>query len=136
MAAHEWTLTTGHTGRERQVSMIVYDTAAGVRRAASRWAHANGDTETRWHSGVLGATHGIYTDEPLACIVRIAADATLEVVAHEMTHAAQHLYGLDCMDTTDEHFTAANETFAWLCSQLVTVAWETLTQATGHERAA
>lgn len=117
--------------------MILYDKLAHLRAAATRHA-ARWVPDPLGHDGTLAVTHGfqrirIHADgteeeHPLAVILRFARRyVTPEIVSHEVAHAAQHLYGMDCIpedDTARDHFTAANETFAHLNSDLFSTVWE------------
>lgn len=128
--SRHWTITIHATGKPRDVDVFLYDKIGHLRSAATKFANAwsadgtnFSDTEAICHGvqKIHVAKDGTETEEPLAVILRFARGRNDPViVAHEVAHAAQHLYRLDCLDDrpAEEHFYADNETFAYLLSEL------------------
>lgn len=131
-----WTITTHHTGTPRDIDIYLYDRTRDLRAAATKWARTTARHAAPEFSDTLAICHGFQyikinpdgTEEehPRAAIIRYSLEhLTTEVIAHELVHAAQHLYGLDCIPAGDQaadHFDAANETFAHLYSDLLVTA--------------
>lgn len=135
---HRWTITTHKTGRPRDVDVVLYPTLGSMRRAATQWAQRRGTGETFEHA--LGVCHGFEKirvapggveaehSENLASVIRLARPhITVDIVAHEAIHAAQHLYRIDLIEDREalaiDHFSAANEPFAMLAGDLIAAVW-------------
>lgn len=134
-----WTITTHLTGKPRDVDVYLYERNAHLRSAATRWARNTYGHAAPEFSDTRAICHGFQRikinadgtedEHPSSAILRFSKDyLTAEIIAHETVHAAQHLYGLDCLDTTDaaDHFHAANETFAYLYGDLFATTWRIL----------
>lgn len=131
MTRRRWTITTHATGRPRDVDVYLYDKVSHMRAAATRHSKL-WETDFAPFGDAVAVTHGFQhirvngdgseEEQPLAAILRFSRDKlTPEIVAHEVTHAAQHLYVLDCVgehDLAADHYSAANETFAYLLGDL------------------
>lgn len=134
-----WTITTHATGRPRDVDVILYDKLGHMRAAASRhsntWEPDNigfDNAEGVCHGFQLFEIHddGTEEEQQRTAILRFTrGHVSPEIVSHEVAHAAQHLYGLDCIETgtAKDHFDSGNETFAHLLGDLFATVW-TLTQ--------
>lgn len=134
-----WTVSTHASGRPRDVELHLYSSARSMRAAANRWAVEVGTGET-FHNAD-GVCHGfdrIRVDEDgyehedeLVCIIRLHEKRLRpDVVAHEVAHAAQHIYRLDLIDedgAVSDHMHAGNEPFAWLMGELFGAVWGAVT---------
>lgn len=139
MTRRRWTITTHATGRPRDIDVYLYDRPAHMRAAATRHSKA-WETDFEPFSNAAAVTHGfqhirIHDDgteeeQQLAAIIRFSREnLTPEIIAHEVAHAAQHLYRLDCFnegDPAEDHFGSANETFAYLLGDLFEIIWTIL----------
>lgn len=125
-----WTITTRVTGRKREVELHVYEGIGDLRRAASRFSRVVGE-EPGSFNDALGVCHGFHrlyvhanggeTESPLVAKIRLwQGNLTPLVVAHEIAHAAQHIYGIDYNDDQPiaEHMHSGNEDFAHLYGEL------------------
>lgn len=136
MPPQRWTIPTQRTGHPRDVEVVLYDNLSRMRGAATR--HGNlWDGDHASLSNALAVTHGFRVinikpggteeEQPLSAIIRFArSHITPEIVAHEVAHVAQHLYGLDCLtpdSVTKDHFNTSNETFAYLLGDLFGAVW-------------
>ena len=105
-------------GRRDKVTVLVYDTLAEMRAAASAY---NG-TDNHDSIGVTQVACWVQTGRTKSVIVRLARDyiGTL-VISHEIHHAATALYGAHVGDriSTARHLTHCNEPFAHLFSDLL-----------------
>ena len=141
MTRRHWTITTHLTGRPRDVDVFLYDKLSHMRGAATRHSKA-WETDPEGFAHAAAVTHGFRmfgiladgTEEEAAraAIIRFSRERiTPEIVSHEVTHAAQHLYGLDCVgegDKAKDHFDSANETFAYLLGDLFSTVWGLATE--------
>lgn len=127
--ARRWLITTHTTGRPRQVEVRLYTDLNHLRGAATRYT-ADVASPIDF-SNAAGTCHGFvreregkngeWIQHPLCAIIRLAADhLTPLIVAHEVAHAAQHIYGLDYDDGEPiaEHMHSGNEDFAYLYGEL------------------
>ena len=130
MTRSHWTITTDLTGRRRDVDVFLYDKLSHLRAAATRHSKAwEPDFEPLVYAtavchgfrGFRINPDGSEEERTDAAILRFArGHVTPVIVAHEVVHAAQHLYGLDCLttDSAKDHFTVDNERFAYLVGDL------------------
>lgn len=139
MSPRHWTITVHATGQPREVEVVLYEKVADMRRAASRFSRVIGEAAGTFNNAA-GVCHGfhrirVYADgtekeHPLVSIVRLHKGALSPlIVSHEMSHAAQHVYGLDMVNDDDlarDHFDAANEDYAHLFGELFAAAWNVL----------
>lgn len=117
----------------REVKVVVYDTVAALRAAATRFDNRTASRKKRQrgrYADTLGLCqrfeledeHG--RQQPLCAIVRLARQHLgAGIVSHEMAHAALQVWMLD---HPDERLTDSNdEPYAWVLGELVrrTVNW-------------
>lgn len=137
MTRRHWTINTHLSGVEREIEVYLYDDKFKLRRAARehnrRWSpspdgfrHAVG--VTHGYTRIQIGADGTETPHPQAVTLRLARGfLTPEIVAHEVAHAAQHLYGLDLYESEGaeltDHWNAGNEKFAHLLGGLFTAVW-------------
>lgn len=136
MTRSRWTISIHRTGRHRDVDVFLYDQLSHMRGAATKHSK-DWEGNSGGFSNALAVTHGFQliringdgteTEMPQAVIIRFArTHINPEIVAHEVAHAAQHLYGMDCIpdgDAAKDHFDAGNETFAHLAGDLFSAVW-------------
>jgi hypothetical protein len=148
MTARTFTITTELSGPERQIEVTVYDKVAHMRAAATRfdraesthyaieptsYEHALAITQT--FSRTVDAPDGTETPHPLSGVIRLArGNLGPEIVAHEVIHMAQHLYGLDLYagqgGVEHDHWDATNEVFAYLYGGLYATVLDVIRKAT------
>lgn len=110
-------LSSHALGRESRVRVYVYDDAAAMREAATRF---NGND----HGDALGVVQAYRSADGTNClpIVRlIRGHLGTQIVSHEMHHAATALYGASVNEhaRARTHLTHFNEPFAHLYSDLL-----------------
>lgn len=115
MMARRIRVSSSALGCRDEVTVLVYPDEDAMRTAAHRY---NGADVTNT-AAVTQAT----TDQDRrvgSVIVRIAEGASLEVVAHELHHAATAVYGAHVGDRVSRsaHLNHYNEQFAYLFSDL------------------
>ena len=126
MSERRFQVSTRRTGVRRVVKVRVFDSAAELQEAAAvyggtaieSWSKAGGATISR---------HGPWEDRdprPFQATIFLARDQlTLDVIAHEATHAAAHLYSIDGYRDNaraSAHLRLANEPLAYLVSDIFT----------------
>ena len=116
--------------------MFLYDKLSHMRGAATRHSKA-WEKNPEGFAHAAAVTHGFQTfkinpdgteeESQRASIIRFARTRiTPEIVSHGVAHAAQHLYGIDCIpegDKAEDHFDSANEKFAYLLGDLFSTVW-------------
>lgn len=134
-----WTITTYATARPRDIELHLYDDALSMKAAANKWALEAGTGENfDYAEGICHGFEptwvdddGVQHEDNLVCLIRLHTKRLQpEVVAHEVAHAAQHLYRLDAMDGTEmlaDYMHAANETFAWILGEVFGAVWSAVT---------
>lgn len=129
MTVWRWTLRTPVGDKMRVVEVRLYETLGSMRGAATRHSLRVGDTTTDF-STALGCCQGFTTAdvsptgtaEPRAIVRLVQDNISLVIVAHEMIHAAQHIYQADYVTKdalANDHMHAGNEDFAFLAGELV-----------------
>lgn len=133
MKARTWRVTTHVTGTRRAVEVRLYSDLNHLRGAATRYAASAGESIS--YSEAAGTCHGFTTEKfvrgewrerPLVAIIRFAeTHLTPLIIAHEVAHASQHIYGLDFDDEKPvaEHMHSGNEDFAYLYGELFAAVW-------------
>lgn len=129
-----WTITTHVTDKRRDVDLILYQRRSDLRGAAAKFARTIGEKRRAFDG--LAVCHGfqrfnyrdgVETESPLVSIIRLSTeDLSPLIVAHEVAHAAQHIYGIDYSDDRPiiEHMHSGNENFAYLYGELFGAVWK------------
>lgn len=141
MTRRKWTITTELTGRVRKIDVMLYDTLGQMRAATHRWNKVTGEDGRMDHSLAVCQSfsrirvykNGSEKELPNVLIVRfVRGHLSPEIVAHEVTHAASHLYGIDYLpmlgvsEVAKDHFQADNEDFAYIVGNLFSAFWKLL----------
>ncbi|TFD27500.1 hypothetical protein [Cryobacterium cryoconiti] len=126
MSAERFTISSRATGIRRTVVVFIYDTVEELKAAAFTFNGFVCDDNAAAVTQGWGYHHGRPELLPVSAVVRMhhgMIDA--EVVAHELAHAAMGIYMADrvCWHSRARaHFSLANEPFAYLLGQLVSMA--------------
>lgn len=113
----DFTITI-HSNPPRDIRVVVHDSVAALRSAATRFDKKWGQKTD--HSDTLGICHRFnMMNQSLCAIVRLAPpNIGIAVVSHEMGHAAVWLHELE--EKFEESLTCANdEPFCWNLGELV-----------------
>lgn len=128
MTTRRWTISTDVSGPTRDIELLLYDEPEHLRSAAASWSLMPGQ-----YNNAHGAVHGFRGShvggdgtkrvKPLCAIMRLCrGHLGPEQISHEVAHLAQHLYGLDMLDTygflAADHFHPDNDDFAYLFGEL------------------
>lgn len=130
MAARRWVVTTHVTGTPRAVEVRLYDDLNHMRGASTRHSIKVGE-DTHDFSGAVATCQSFIREhiqpdgssklDPITSIIRLVVnEVSTLIIAHEVAHAAQHIYGLDYNDgqPVEEHMHGGNEDFAHLYGEL------------------
>lgn len=133
MSTRRWVVTTHVTGKPRAVEVRLYTDLNHLRGAATRYAAWSGESVS--FSEAAATCHGFtrekfvrgeWREHPTVAIIRFAeTHLSPLIIAHEVAHAAQHIYGLDFDDEKPiaEHMHSGNEDFAFLTGELFAAVW-------------
>lgn len=123
----DFTITVHEARKPLAVQVKIHDNVRSLRSAAAKYTklsnkHSKGSKNDPDFSDTLGICHRFHMmNQPLCAIVRLAPPHIgAGVVAHEMGHAAIHMWAIHTKWEKKERLTDANdEWFCWVLGELV-----------------
>lgn len=124
-------ISTTLSGRSRKIRVDVYDTHKEMLRGIEAYQKRNQMDEEPAGFDTVAMTHSFEGQElkddrwqsmPLVNVIHLhKARLGSEVVIHEASHAALHIYSLDMVaagDSAEQHINPGNENFCYLMGRI------------------
>lgn len=120
----DFTITVYYADKPRGVRIKIHDNVAALRSAATKHTQ-KWDSRKRKHSGelanVLGICHRFHMmDDPVCALIRLAPPHIgVGILAHELTHAAVHIFEIENQFREVPLTCENDEQFAWVLGELI-----------------
>lgn len=125
----EFTVPVSNHGKTRKVKVFVYERLKDMYHAADIHIKKTGQEQLEHNYQAITHSFEIFTVDrkkdhsmPNVCVIRLCLGHLHSyIIAHEIAHAALHIYSLDCLEETDpvlDHINPNNEVFCHIVSEL------------------